>query len=171
MRFYNHPEGMVRTTVRNIILSVLKRILFVYQSVKETKNCIPIPPISHLWFISSISVFISGTPGSRLIKRLRMSSYYRIILLCNYTLFNIRKNNNMRVVNLKSYFEDHLDLLLYIDDIFKLNLNKLSDIFSNTLLNYAIFPCLLSSIKKSKKGNSFIKQVKYHLIWPSIYLH
>jgi hypothetical protein len=86
-----------------------------------------------------------------------MSSYYRIILLCNYTLFNIRKNNNMRVVNLKSYFEDHLDLLLYIDDIFKLNLNKLSDIFSNTLLNYAIFPCLLSSIKKSKKGNSFIK--------------
>jgi len=98
-----------------------------------------------------------------------MSSYFRIILLCNYILFNSRKINNMRIVNLKSYFEDHLDLLLYMDDIFKLNLDKLSEIFSNTLLNYAIFPCLLSSIKKSKKGNEYLKQGKYHSIWLSIY--
>ena len=152
MRFYNHPEGMVRTTVRNIIISVLKRIYYLHESAKETINCTLTALISPLWFISCISPFISETPGSKLTRRLRMSSYYRIILLCKYYKFNSRKNNNMRIVNLKSYFEDHLDLLLYIDDIFKLNLSKLSDIFSNTLLNYAIFPCLLSSIKKSKKG-------------------
>jgi hypothetical protein len=140
MRFYNHPEGMVRTTVRNIILSVLKLCEGNEKLYSYSTN------FPFVVYFVHFSLYLRDT-------------WVKI----DKEIENVKKNNNMRVVNLKSYFEDHLDLLLYIDDIFKLNLNKLSDIFSNTLLNYAIFPCLLSSIKKSKKGQISFNLAQYLL--------
>lgn len=42
--------------------------------------------------------------------------------------------------------------MYYLDDIFNLKKEKVSELFSNTLLNYAIIPCLLNTMKKDKKG-------------------
>ena len=56
-----------------------------------------------------------------------------------------------------SLLEDNQDMLFFIQDIFSMQKESISQVFSNALLNYAIIPGLLHSIKFSEKGIFFLK--------------
>jgi len=64
---------------------------------------------------------------------------------------------------LAELLDNQYDLLIYIDDIFKLNRNRISQILSNTLLSYLIIPNLIAPLTSSTKGAISLSLIQYLL--------
>jgi len=64
---------------------------------------------------------------------------------------------------LAELLDNQYDLLIYIDDIFKLDRNRISQILSNTLLSYLIIPNLIAPLTSSTKGAISLSLIQYLL--------
>ena len=72
---------------------------------------------------------------------------------------DVNKNNVDNVVN---WFDDLVDEILFIDDIFNLNLNKINYIFMNNLFYYFILPIICGSL--SSKNDKISKNCAIFLL-------
>ena len=124
-RFYNHKESMVRTTMRNIFLSQIR-----YDS-KASK------------------AYILGYPYVKIF--IFMALYTRDLwnkidaILPNQTIENHK--------TLKDLLDDNIDVLLFYEDLYRLNEPEVSNTLTDTLFTYAILPSIFGSFTMSKKGS------------------
>lgn len=130
LRYYNHTDPMIRTTVRNIFLTVLKSIhlfkLVRYEPIYEYLSTLP-----------SISYFP--------------------FMVCSLRDLIIKMNDEIILTDkfkrLKDSNDEVLDLIFYIQDIFSLEIDRISYIMNNCLIYYLVLPLLLGGIISQSKVN------------------
>jgi len=124
VKFYNYPASMVRTSVQNITLTLFK------MDEKKLQNYFTNFPF--------ISYFIN------------LSCYLRDIWLKideNLAESTIQSHSKMTEL-----LDDQYDLLMYIDDVFQLQKEKINTALANCLIHYTIIPALLVPFTSSKRG-------------------
>jgi hypothetical protein len=130
--FYNHPESMVRTTVRNIYLSILKC------------NSRPKSAGNEVYYKYMVSYPYCN---------------YFIHYACFIRDFwlNIDKNYILKdEFMLKAALEDNVDELMYLHDLINSNKPKLKKMLINAFLTYCIVPCIVGSFTLVNKGSLFL---------------
>lgn len=123
LKYYNHPDPMIKTTVRNIFLTFIKRnftiILVRYEPIYEYFSSLP-----------SISYFP--------------------FIVCNLRDLIIKMNDEVMFDDkfklLNDSHDEMLDLLLYIQDIFSLDIERINYILINCLVYYLVLPLLVGGI-------------------------
>ncbi|XP_077979677.1 protein CLEC16A-like isoform X2 [Glandiceps talaboti] len=124
IKFFNHPESMVRIAVRTLTLNVYKvndKAMLMYIG-----NRTAAPYFSNLvWFIGN--------------HVLELDSCVR-----NDTDHQSRNR-------LSDLVAEHLDHLHYLNDIFHLNIDRLNEILSDQLLNRLLIPLYIYSLTKDKR--------------------
>ena len=133
LKLYNHNDSMIKNVVRNIYLSFCK---------------INYPPIlDYLCSLPSINylVFIAC--------RLKSLSFK-----LNEILIAFEKGVLNDYAELKSFHDDMIDEILYLQDIYSLNYERINDILTNTLLYYWILPLLCDSIILNRNNNTTTKK-------------
>ena len=143
---------MVRAAVQNITLNILKSKRFKRElwshktSPKPQAGCLSDKFPFYQLFCESRSIF-EGYLG----QYWRNSAWFIVrpgfqdvkeVTYC-YSFKDCTK--------LAELLDNQYDLLIYIDDIFKLNRNRISQILSNTLLSYLIIPNLIAPLTSSTK--------------------
>ena len=109
LKFYNHPDQMIRNVIKNTFLTILK-LSKDYQPLLDFICSLPV--LSYFNFIA---------------YRLRdlIITYYKKV-----------KTNNTEVIN---YLHDEiLNDIMYIQDIFSLNIPIINFILTNTIFHYVI---------------------------------
>ncbi len=122
--FYRHPENMVRTTVRNIILSLL-----------QTKEASLVDLFIHLpysTYWNNLTLTLSSTWSH--IDRL------------------IESYSPKEASRLQALVHESQDILLFIQDILHLEIPAVNDMLSNAFLWNCLQSSLLNSFTFSKKG-------------------
>lgn len=127
LELYNYPDPMVKTTVRNIVLGLLKL------------NYSPL--ISYFCFSNCVNYFVLLPLH---IKDIIIKYDQEII---NYNTSNLTNyNNKTSLNNISSLHDDILTDILFFQDIFSLDIKQINFIFLNSLFNFLINPFLLESI-------------------------
>lgn len=125
LRFYNHKESMVRTTVRNIFLTLIR-----YESNSSRK-------------------YILGYPYVKIFVYLAL--YIRDVwnkideILPHQTVENHK--------TLRDLLDDNIDMLLFYEDLYRIEDPELNNTMTDTLFTYAILPSIFGSFTMSKKGS------------------
>ncbi|XP_070580658.1 protein CLEC16A-like isoform X2 [Ptychodera flava] len=134
IKFFNHPESMVRIAVRTLTLNVYKvndKAMLMY-----IRNRTAAPYFSNLvWFIGN--------------HVLELDSCVR-----NDTDHQSRNR-------LSDLVAEHLDHLHYLNDILQLNIESLNEILTDQLLNRLLVPLYVFSLTKDKKYDQ--KEEKPHV--------
>lgn len=124
LKFYNHPDSMIRTTFRNIFLTFIK--------------CI--------WIID---ILVKYEPIYEYLSSLPTISYFPF-LVCNLRDLIIKLNDevisddNFKLLN--DIHDDILDLIMYMQDIFSLKIDKINYLLINCLFYYLVLPLLVGAI-------------------------
>jgi protein CLEC16A len=128
MKYYNHPDPMIKTTVRNIFLTLLK--------CKDSHYLVKHEPIYD---------YFSSLPAI---------SYFPFIV-CNLRDLIIKMNDDVMFDDkfklLNDSHDEMLDLILYIQDIFSLDIERINYILINCLVYYLILPLLVGGIVSISK--------------------
>lgn len=128
LRIYNHRDSMIRTSVRNIFLTFMKRIndnkLVKNESIYE--YVVSLPTISYFAFIS-----------------------------CNLRDLVLKVNNEVipdeHFKGLSEVNDEIIDLIYYLQDIFSLKIDKVNFVLTNSLMYYFILPILINSLVSLNK--------------------
>jgi len=124
VRFYNYPGSMVRTSVHNITLSLFQ--------LKDAQ----------------LDTYLTNFPFAMYFVNL--SCYLKELWIKSDQ--SIPESHAKNQTKLQDYLDDQYDLLMYIEDIFKLGNEKLNKILANALLSYAIIPTLLAPLASNDRG-------------------
>ena len=121
---YNHSDGLIRNSIKNIFLSLIK---IEDKNLREFLTVFPI----NLYYTNIIFEFKNT-----------------IIELCSV---DFNKNDLHKKYNLMlKYYDSFLDTILYLNDLLLLKIDNINYILINCLLNEIILP-LISSIKFQNK--------------------
>ncbi|KAF7495280.1 Protein CLEC16A [Sarcoptes scabiei] len=125
IKFFNHPEKMVRIAVRTLTLNVFK--VPNRAKLEFIRDRTAAPYFSNLtWFIGSHITLLDETLRSLGSKQSTNAS-------------NI-------LMRLDDLFAEHLDHLHYLNDIFSLQISDLNDVLSDNLFNRFIIPLYVQSL-------------------------
>jgi|LauGreDrversion4_2_1035121.scaffolds.fasta_scaffold403511_1 protein CLEC16A len=123
LKFYNHHDSMIKTTVKNIFLTFIRCKKYIYLVKYE-------PIYEYLSSLPSISYFP--------------------FISCNLRDLIIKLNDEVisddSFKSLKDIHDEILDLIMYIQDIFSLKIEKINYILINCLLYYLVLPLLIGGI-------------------------
>ncbi|XP_049624506.1 protein CLEC16A [Suncus etruscus] len=126
IKFFNHPESMVRIAVRTITLNVYKGELDNQAMLHYIRDRTAVPYFSNLvWFIGS-----------------------HVIELDNCVQTDEEHRNRGKLSDLVA---EHLDHLHYLNDILIINCEFLSDVLTDHLLNRLFLPLYVSSLESQAK--------------------
>lgn len=128
IKFFHHPEKMVRIAVRTITLNVFR--VRDRSMIAFIRDCTAAPYFSNLtWFIGNHVADIQ-------------------ISLNTFNHINIESNNqiNSRLIHLDDLIAEHLDHLHYINDILRLNIEDLNSVLVDNLLHRLIIPLYLNPL-------------------------
>ncbi|XP_047389014.1 protein CLEC16A isoform X3 [Sciurus carolinensis] len=127
IKFFNHPESMVRIAVRTITLNVYKVSLDNQAMLHYIRDKTAVPYFSNLvWFIGS-----------------------HVIELDTCVQTDEEHRNRGKLSDLVA---EHLDHLHYLNDILIINCEFLNDVLSDHLLNRLFLPLYVSSLENPDKG-------------------
>ena len=116
LKFYNHPDQMIRNVIKNTLLTILKL----------SKDYQPL-----LDFICSLPVLSYFNFFAYRLRDLIITYYKKV------------KTNNTEVIN---YLHDEiLNDIMYIQDIFSLNIPIINFILTNTIFHYVILGQIYNS--------------------------
>ena len=128
---YNHPDPMIKNVVRSIFLTFCRLNISNFNEYIQSLPC-----INYFIFLSyrlrDLSIFINNLAGYN--KNFNEQTNYK---------FNYKK--------LKDNHDDLIDQILFLNDIFSLNNDDISNILINSLLYYYICPILIDSLIVNKK--------------------
>ncbi|XP_031218355.1 protein CLEC16A isoform X5 [Mastomys coucha] len=127
IKFFNHPESMVRIAVRTITLNVYKVSLDNQAMLHYIRDKTAVPYFSNLvWFIGS-----------------------HVIELDNCVQTDEEHRNRGKLSDLVA---EHLDHLHYLNDILIINCEFLNDVLTDHLLNRLFLPLYVYSLENPDKG-------------------
>nr|XP_038942966.1 protein CLEC16A isoform X6 [Rattus norvegicus] len=127
IKFFNHPESMVRIAVRTITLNVYKVSLDNQAMLHYIRDKTAVPYFSNLvWFIGS-----------------------HVIELDNCVQTDEEHRNRGKLSDLVA---EHLDHLHYLNDILIINCEFLNDVLTDHLLNRLFLPLYVHSLENPDKG-------------------
>ncbi|XP_045141495.1 protein CLEC16A isoform X3 [Echinops telfairi] len=127
IKFFNHPESMVRIAVRTITLNVYKVSLDNQAMLHYIRDKTAVPYFSNLvWFIGS-----------------------HVIELDNCVQTDEEHRNRGKLSDLVA---EHLDHLHYLNDILIINCEFLNDVLTDHLLNRLFLPLYVCSLEHQDKG-------------------
>ncbi|XP_044289259.1 protein CLEC16A isoform X2 [Varanus komodoensis] len=127
IKFFNHPESMVRIAVRTITLNVYKVSLDNQPMLHYIRDKTAVPYFSNLvWFIGS-----------------------HVIELDNCVQTDEEHRNRGKLSDLVA---EHLDHLHYLNDILIINCEFLNDVLTDHLLNSLFLPLYVYSLVNQDKG-------------------
>ena len=128
LKFYNYPDGMIKNTIRTVVLTLLKSNYIVIKYLVDYK------PI--------IDIFCT----------LPVISYFPcIICKLRDLIFKLEKElTSEDYEKLKNLNEEIYDDILYFQDIFSIGVKRINDIITNSLFYYLIFPILIHSLIADK---------------------
>ncbi|XP_045675392.1 protein CLEC16A isoform X5 [Phyllostomus hastatus] len=127
IKFFNHPESMVRIAVRTITLNVYKVSLDNQAMLHYIRDKTAVPYFSNLvWFIGS-----------------------HVIELDNCVQTDEEHRNRGKLSDLVA---EHLDHLHYLNDILIINCEFLNDVLTDHLLNRLFLPLYVYSLENQDKG-------------------
>ncbi|XP_007937922.1 protein CLEC16A [Orycteropus afer afer] len=127
IKFFNHPESMVRIAVRTITLNVYKVSLDNQPMLHYIRDKTAVPYFSNLvWFIGS-----------------------HVIELDNCVQTDEEHRNRGKLSDLVA---EHLDHLHYLNDILIINCEFLNDVLTDHLLNRLFLPLYVYSLENQDKG-------------------
>lgn len=142
IKFFNHPESMVRIAVRTITLNVYKVSLDNQPMLHYIRDKTAVPYFSNLvWFIGS-----------------------HVIDLDNCVQTDEEHRNKGKLSDLVA---EHLDHLHYLNDILIINCEFLNDVLTDHLLNSLFLPLYVYSLVNQDKGGERPKislQVSLYLL-------
>ncbi|XP_044834711.1 protein CLEC16A isoform X8 [Mauremys mutica] len=142
IKFFNHPESMVRIAVRTITLNVYKVSLDNQPMLHYIRDKTAVPYFSNLvWFIGS-----------------------HVIELDNCVQTDEEHRNKGKLSDLVA---EHLDHLHYLNDILIINCEFLNDVLTDHLLNRLFLPLYVYSLVNQDKGGERPKislQVSLYLL-------
>nr|XP_032635514.1 protein CLEC16A isoform X8 [Chelonoidis abingdonii] len=142
IKFFNHPESMVRIAVRTITLNVYKVSLDNQPMLHYIRDKTAVPYFSNLvWFIGS-----------------------HVIELDNCVQTDEEHRNRGKLSDLVA---EHLDHLHYLNDILIINCEFLNDVLTDHLLNRLFLPLYVYSLVNQDKGGERPKislQVSLYLL-------
>nr|XP_020664066.1 protein CLEC16A isoform X5 [Pogona vitticeps] len=142
IKFFNHPESMVRIAVRTITLNVYKVSLDNQPMLHYIRDKTAVPYFSNLvWFIGS-----------------------HVIQLDNCVQTDEEHRNRGKLSDLVA---EHLDHLHYLNDILTINCEFLNDVLTDHLLNSLFLPLYVYSLVNQDKGGERPKislQVSLYLL-------
>ena len=126
---YNHPDPMIKNVVRSVFLTFCRLNISDFNEYIKSLPC-----INYFVFLSyrlrDLSIFINNLAG-----------YNK----------NFNEQNKFNYQKLKDNHDDLIDQLLFLNDIFSLNNDEISNILINSLLYYYICPLLIDSLIVDKK--------------------
>ena len=122
---YNHSDGLIRNSVKNILLSLIK---IEDKNLRKFLTAFPI----NIYYVNIIFEFKNT-----------------IIKLCfiNFNQNKLIKNYNL----MRKYHDSFLDVVLYLNDLLSLNINDINYILINSLLNEIILPLITSIIYENEE--------------------
>ncbi|XP_037598445.1 protein CLEC16A isoform X5 [Cebus imitator] len=127
IKFFNHPESMVRIAVRTITLNVYKVSLDNQAMLHYIRDKTAVPYFSNLvWFIGS-----------------------HVIELDDCVQTDEEHRNRGKLSDLVA---EHLDHLHYLNDILIINCEFLNDVLTDHLLNRLFLPLYVYSLENQDKG-------------------
>ncbi|XP_063474251.1 protein CLEC16A isoform X7 [Symphalangus syndactylus] len=127
IKFFNHPESMVRIAVRTITLNVYKGKLDNQAMLHYIRDKTAVPYFSNLvWFIGS-----------------------HVIELDDCVQTDEEHRNRGKLSDLVA---EHLDHLHYLNDILIINCEFLNDVLTDHLLNRLFLPLYVYSLENQDKG-------------------
>ncbi|XP_012910599.2 protein CLEC16A isoform X5 [Mustela putorius furo] len=127
IKFFNHPESMVRIAVRTITLNVYKVSLDNQAMLHYIRDKTAVPYFSNLvWFIGS-----------------------HVIELDNCVQTDEEHRNRGKLSDLVA---EHLDHLHYLNDILIINCEFLNDVLTDHLLNRLFLPLYVYSLENQDMG-------------------
>ncbi|XP_038618154.1 protein CLEC16A isoform X8 [Tachyglossus aculeatus] len=142
IKFFNHPESMVRIAVRTITLNVYKVSLDNQPMLHYIRDKTAVPYFSNLvWFIGS-----------------------HVIELDDCVQTDEEHRNRGKLSDLVA---EHLDHLHYLNDILIINCEFLNDVLTDHLLNRLFLPLYVYSLVNQDKGGERPKislQVSLYLL-------
>ncbi|KAL2299084.1 hypothetical protein Nmel_014700 [Mimus melanotis] len=142
IKFFNHPESMVRIAVRTITLNVYKASVDNQPMLHYIRDKTAVPYFSNLvWFIGS-----------------------HVIELDNCVQTDEEHRNRGKLSDLVA---EHLDHLHYLNDILIINCEFLNDVLTDHLLNRLFLPLYVYSLVNQDKGGERPKislQVSLYLL-------
>nr|XP_034988207.1 protein CLEC16A isoform X3 [Zootoca vivipara] len=142
IKFFNHPESMVRIAVRTITLNVYKVSLDNQPMLHYIRDKTAVPYFSNLvWFIGS-----------------------HVIELDNCVQTDEEHRNRGKLSDLVA---EHLDHLHYLNDILIINCEFLNEVLTDHLLNSLFLPLYVYSLVNQDKGGERPKislQVSLYLL-------
>ncbi|KAH0632055.1 hypothetical protein JD844_020109 [Phrynosoma platyrhinos] len=142
IKFFNHPESMVRIAVRTITLNVYKVSLDNQPMLHYIRDKTAVPYFSNLvWFIGS-----------------------HVIELDNCVKTDEEHRNRGKLSDLVA---EHLDHLHYLNDILIINCEFLNDVLTDHLLNSLFLPLYVYSLVNQDKAEERPKislQVSLYLL-------
>ncbi|XP_074774968.1 protein CLEC16A isoform X3 [Athene noctua] len=142
IKFFNHPESMVRIAVRTITLNVYKVSLDNQPMLHYIRDKTAVPYFSNLvWFIGS-----------------------HVIELDNCVQTDEEHRNRGKLSDLVA---EHLDHLHYLNDILIINCEFLNDVLTDHLLNRLFLPLYVYSLVNQDQGGERPKislQVSLYLL-------
>jgi len=125
LKYYNYPDPMIKNTVRTIVLTFLKcKIIFI------------------------IKIKVDYEPMYIFFTSLPIISYFPC-LICKLRDLITKLNKELLEDGqdkLKMLYEEIFDDVLYLQDIFSLNLKKINAITTNTMFYYLILPVVIQSL-------------------------
>ena len=132
LKLYNHTDSMIKNVVRNIYLTFCK-----LKHEPLYKYLCTLPSITYFTFIAC---------------RLRDLS-----IDLDKAAFDYQDASKFNYQDFKSMHDDLVDEILYLQDIFSLNLPKISLVLTNCLMYYYILPLLFDSLILQRDLGSYNK--------------
>lgn len=132
IRFYNYPNPMVRAAVQNITLNILKRkcfssLVFLFEIVSNNKLDIYLTNFPFISYFVNLACYLKDLWVQ--IDEVLPESQYKSSPNILLTLPSAK--NNAKLCEL---LDSQYDLLIYIDDIFRLGREKISQVLPQYLL-------------------------------------
>ena len=125
LSLYNYTDPLIRNVVKNIFLAIIKI---------ENKN---------------LREFLISFPINLYFPNIIFQLKNAIMSLCQ---INLGDNDNSKSINkLQKEHDFIIDTVLYLSDLFSLNIEKINFILTNALLNELIFPLIYTLINKSQQ--------------------
>ncbi|CAH2306896.1 Hypothetical predicted protein [Pelobates cultripes] len=148
IKFFNHPEHMVRVAVRNITLNIYKVALLlnnqlnVLNESRRQTNCVHNQPMLH---------YIRDRTAVPYFSNLVWFIGIHVIELDKCVQTDEEHKNRGSLSNLVS---QHLDHLNYLNDILIINCEYLNDVLTDHLLNRLLLPLYVYSlVDKDQTGD------------------
>lgn len=163
IKFFNHPEKMVRIAVRTLTLNVFR--VREKAMIRFIRDCTAAPYFSNLsWFIGNNVLDIGNSVDSFTRKDSRNSPPKRFATFCGFFKFELFKfffvydSDSILINRIEDFVAEHLDHLHYLNDILRLKIDDLNSVLSDNLFYRLITPLYIHSFLTLLSTTEYTKE-------------